>query len=57
MTNPTPRMLNESSEMNGENEDEHLCPVCFGPMDETDYRLFPCPCGFQVGRFRIQVNE
>lgn len=29
-------------------DDEHICPICCGPMDKTDYRLFPCPCGFQV---------
>lgn len=29
-------------------DDDNNCPICCGPMDETDYRLFPCPCGFQV---------
>lgn len=33
-----------------DDEDTNLCPVCCGPMDETDIRLFPCPCGYQVFR-------
>ena len=31
-----------------DDEDTNLCPVCCGPMDETDIRLFPCPCGYQL---------
>ena len=29
-------------------DDEQVCPICYGIMDETDLRLFPCPCNFQV---------
>lgn len=34
-------------------DEDHMCPICCGPMDKTDYRLFPCPCGFQVYLFNI----
>lgn len=33
-------------------EDKQLCPLCCEPMDETDLKLFPCPCNFQVGEVR-----
>ena len=38
-------------------DDEHLCPICYGAMDETDLRLFPCPCNFQVMDNQFNFNS
>lgn len=29
-------------------DDDTICPICCGPMDDTDLSFFPCPCKFQV---------
>lgn len=34
----------------GSDDDDYLCPICFDEMSETDFRLFPCPCNYQVRR-------
>ena len=29
-------------------DDDTICPICCGPMDDTDLSFFPCPCKFQL---------
>ena len=44
------RNMSDVGSMSSEtsDEDQPLCPLCYEPMDETDLKLYPCPCNFQV---------
>ncbi|KAK9840184.1 hypothetical protein WJX74_004947 [Apatococcus lobatus] len=32
-------------------KERQICPLCIEPLDPTEKRFFPCPCGYQVCLF------
>lgn len=38
----------DSSSVDTSDDDQNICPICYGTMDETDLAMFPCSCNYQV---------